>query len=560
MEFLRKLFVQTQSHLQGLTVSQRLAIGTSVALIAVALLGLVNWASAPERVPLLDQLMTADEVAQIQQRLDAMDVEYQLKGDLIMVPAASRRRLLARLSEGNLLPQDLSNGFANLLEQSTPWLSQDAQKFRRSVALSNELSAVLREFDGVTDARVFIDKTILRRIGQPSVTPTASVWVKLSPGQALGKHRVRGFASFVSRSIGGMNLSDVGIVDASTGRSYSVPKPENGQAYDDLEDRQLKESHFANKIKTLLGYIPGVLVAVTADLSPESLTKTESKIAKPYMSEETAESTLQDRTTPAAEPGVNPNLGAAIASGGNSDRMEKEKSTASYQAPAGSVTTLTEKPRHELLGLSASVIVPRSYLAAVYARENDGKEPTDAELEAASRKPDSGVLAKIEQQVVSALALDDPGQVRVDWFPDDATVLMGSASVEASTGAGMMAYVRSYGSKAGLAGLAVMSLMMMVMMVRKVGEGPILPGEESPPGLFAGKQTAAAGAGVAPMQTLEGMPVGEARASEQALEGLEVDEETLKSQHIVEQISSMVNEDPEASVNILQQWIDQSQA
>ena len=69
MEFLRKLFVQTSTHLKGLSVSQQLAIGSCVALVVVSTLWLVSWAGSPVMVPLLDQPMDADELAAIQQRL-----------------------------------------------------------------------------------------------------------------------------------------------------------------------------------------------------------------------------------------------------------------------------------------------------------------------------------------------------------------------------------------------------------------------------------------------------------------------------------------------------------
>jgi flagellar biosynthesis/type III secretory pathway M-ring protein FliF/YscJ len=124
---------------------------------------------------------------------------------------------------------------------------------------------------------------------------------------------------------------------------------------------------------------------------------------------------------------------------------------------------------------------------------------------------------------------------------------------EAGMGGDMIGYLRAYGSRAGLAVLAVMSMVMMLMMVRKVGEGPILPGEE-PPARRRKKQQDVESL------PLEGQPVGEASVTEQALEGLEVDPSVLKVQHMIEQITEMVGDDPESSVSILERWIQQDQA
>lgn len=144
MEFLRKLFVQTRNHLEGLTLSQRLAIGSCVALLAVALLWMVNWASEPALVPLLEQPMSAQDLGRIQERLDAQGTGYKVVGDVIMVPAEDRAKLLAQFGQQRLLPDDISIGFAKLLdENSSPWLSIQEQDRRWSLALGKDRKSVV---------------------------------------------------------------------------------------------------------------------------------------------------------------------------------------------------------------------------------------------------------------------------------------------------------------------------------------------------------------------------------------------------------------------------------
>lgn len=550
MEFLKKLFIQTQTHLKGLTASQYLAIGSCVVLIMVAMVGLVRWAATPQMVPLVDQALSTEDNAKIQQRLDALGEHYKVAGDIIMVPQSNRYRLLARLEQGKILPGDISMGFSNLIENSSPWLSQDELRFRRGVARANEISAVLREFDGIVDAKVFIDEKTRRMVGQPSVTPTASVWVKPASSRAMTKELVHGLAGFVSKAVAGLEITNVAITDATTGISHTVPDPRHALTLDDLQDRIKKEQYFAGKIKDLLSHIPGVLVAVQANLSAESMHVTESKYDDPVITEDETESTLSERIMPDHEPGVIPNAGVALSTAGSGSRQETKSSRTRFTGQPSSSTIIKEKPRHDLEGLSAAIIVPRSYLAAIYQRENEGQEPSDAELEAASRNT---VLAKIEQQVQRALDIASE-DVQVDWFHDEASVrfMVDGALAEAGIGGDMMGFVRAYGSRAGLAVLAVMSMVMMLMMVRRVSEGPILPGEEPPSRRKKRPQDVEA-------LPLEGQPVGEASVSEQALEGLEVDPSVLKVQHMIEQINEMVSEDPDISVSILERWIQQDQ-
>ena len=209
MEFLRKLLLQTQSYLRGLTVSQRLAIGSCAGMVILSLVWLVGWAADPSLVPLLDQPLSAQELGPIQQKLDLERVSYKVNNNIILVPQESRPRLLAQLDQQRALPNDISIGFARMMEEASPWLSMDEQNRRWSIARSYELSRVLREFDGVLDARVLIDDKTRRTIGAAPVVPTASIFVKMAPGVPLDKERVFAMASFVGRAVAGLSVSNV---------------------------------------------------------------------------------------------------------------------------------------------------------------------------------------------------------------------------------------------------------------------------------------------------------------------------------------------------------------
>lgn len=559
MEFLRKLFFQTSSQLKGLTTSQRLAIGSSAALVLVGLMWLVNWAQSPSLVPLLDQPLTAQQITPIQQRLEAEGIKYKTTGDTILVPAESRVRLLARLSQGNTLPKDISLGFMQLMEKSSPWLSMEDQNRRWSLALSNELAGVIKEFDGVVSASVFIDKNFRRTIGQGSIKPTASVSLTLQPGIQLDKSRVRAVASFVSSAVAGLDISDVSVVDRTNFQAYSVPKPQEGLATDELEIRRQQEKHFEDKIRALLASIPNLRVAVYAELDPEWKVTTDKSHGKPQPTREESENMTETRSTPAGGPGVNPNVGVNVApAGGPSETSEKSSTVTEYASGVDEKVTRSEVLRNALKSLYASVNVPRSYLAAIYQKAHDGKEPTDAELE-----KDKGILdekEKISRQVSTALALvDKKKNVEVGWFHDASSIaLAGPAHAEAGTGETMLTLLRSHAGTAGLGMLALMSLLMMLMMVRRIGEGPVLPGEEPPKPLplrIGPDGHPQRGDAVSPLTAGEG-PIGEAELGEQLLEGREMDEQTLHITQIVQQVNDLIRDDPEASVQILQRWID----
>ena len=556
MEFLQKLFLQTKQNLKGLTVSQRIAIGSCAALIVVALFSMMAWAGSPVMVPLLDQSIAGEELTAIQSKLDSLGVKYTLSGDRVLVAAADQYRLRAQLAEAQALPRDSSIGFSKLIEKnSSPWLNMAEQDRRWALALSNELSQVLCEFRGVAEARVFLDRTMKRLIGQASVVPTASVFIRPKAGVKLEAAQFAAMANMVSAAVGGLDPTSVKVADMVSGRSYTVPNPEDAAQLDDLSDRRSKEEHYANKIRSLLApHIPGILVEVHAKLDAETTQTVEEKHGKPVMVSDKSETETSKSGRTAEEPGVNPNTSVAIGGVGNSENTERAKTETMFDAKQDKTITKTEKPRHVIKELFASVNVPRSYLAAIF-KSIQNKEPSDLDLE----KFATPELLKIKNQVMKTLAMtgDDEEQkrVQVDWFHDEMVLQPGGTAAQAGAGEGVINLVQAYGSKAGLGALAAFSLLMMLMLVRRAAEGPVLPGEEPPsPQVIRVRSGRKRGEETIDMGVDE--VVGEAAASDALLVAREVDERTLQSQKVVDQVTEMVKEDPEAAVNILRRWME----
>lgn len=560
MEFLRKLIAQTVAHLKGLTVSQRLAIGSCAALIVVALGYLVHWASTPSMVALLEQPMTSQEVAQIEQKLTAMGATHKTVNGTIMVPTADRVRLYAQLAQSQSLPRDTSIGFNELIKEGSVWASSGEKDRQWSVALQNQLAQVLRQFDGIEDARVFINNAMKRGIGQPSVVPTASVFVRPKGGLEFSRERIAAIANMVAGAVGGLDPTQVKIADMVSGRSYALPKAEEAADTADLEARQKKEAHYANKIRELYASIPGLLVAVHAQLDDQETSIVTEKYGKPVPTRDKSETSTQNRGQAAQEPGVNPNTSVAVSgNGGPTESTEKSTTETEYDAKVDRTLTKTEKHANGIQKLFASVNVPRSYLAAIFKKQNNGKDPSDAEMDTFATPE----LTKMKGQVrrVLGLAKDEADeQIEVTWIHDDATIQMGGQPVEAGQPEGFFSLVKANGGKVGLGGLAVLSLLMMLMMVRRVSEGPVLPGEEPPtPQVIRIKSGKKKGAVEEIDLTVAEEPIGEAALSDSLLVGKEIDESTLQRQKVVDQVVEMINDDPEGTVGILKRWIDAEQ-
>jgi len=241
-----------------------------------------------------------------------------------------------------------------------------------------------------------------------------------------------------------------------------------------------------------------------------------------------------------------PNPAAGVAGAVPTENREKSKSETKYKAETDRTVTLTQKPRYTIKSLAASVSIPKSYLLSVL---KPAKEPTDQELDTMS----TSLRDKIKKSVLTVIPAGSEDRVTVEWFPDVGAVAMaqfGGGSAESGGGVGGL--VSNHWDKAGMAVLAVLGLLMMLMMVRKVGEGPVLPGEE-PPVALRRKSVPVA-------EVEEEVPVSEAKETEPLLVGKEVDEETLRAQQIISQVSELIKGDPASSAGILQRWIEEAGA
>jgi flagellar biosynthesis/type III secretory pathway M-ring protein FliF/YscJ len=145
MASLQEVLSRATRHLGDMTLSQRLAIGLGVLLVAASLIWLAQWAASPEMVPLLNQSLTPEELAQVTSGLDAMGESYQIEGSQVCVRAsANRQAVLASLQQAEKLPSDTAIGFAELVREANPWISGQENDRRWTVALQCELGRVLR--------------------------------------------------------------------------------------------------------------------------------------------------------------------------------------------------------------------------------------------------------------------------------------------------------------------------------------------------------------------------------------------------------------------------------
>lgn len=558
MDFVKRWLTQIQAQLQDLTLSQKMLIATLVIVIPMMLLLIFQWAATPEMVPVLDQSLDRARQSRITAILEGQGISYKLVGDRIMVPREKQLMALATAQMQNLLPEDTSTGFDKLVvENQNWWNSNEQNRTLYNIAKQKVLAAVLTAYPWVHDATVIISPPQETGFGATHQRPTASVNIVLDRGK-LDQKRVDAIAGLVSGAVAEMRPEDVNIIDAVNGRQWKV-RPE-GQIFagDYLEQVQIQEAKYREKIQRALGYIPNVIVAVNVEVDmTRRQINSRSYDKDASVSLVTKEHSLTEQTTEGAaggEPGVRPNTGQANAgaaiSAASPRQSSTEESDTEFDAFAGEKTEVSANPGGMPTQINATVNIPRSYFVTLFQQ---GKAPAaagDGEAAAPPAPTDEALsptieaaLPRIKKQIETLVVTGkNPGQVVVDVYPDAGAPFGAPGAAQPAGFAGSLLAGGSMAKTISLGTLVLVALGAMFMLLRSATKKPPRPS----------------------VQELAGVPpkvldadlefVGQAEEMDPAMTGLELDEAEIRHRKLTEQIGDMVKANPAEVASLINRW------
>lgn len=550
MDILKSQWDRIQQQLSGLTPSQKMLSAALVAIMVMTLWWWGQFAGTPEYEPLLDQALSQEDVGRIDHLLTGAGIPHKVDGSKIVVPADRKTQALANIAYANALPRNTASGFDEMIKQLTAWDGQDRQNaiFNHGKELS--LQRVISQFPGVATATVLIDASTKFRIGQ-KIEATATVDVKTKEGGAGNARQLASAcAHLVSGAQAGLKPSRVRVVIDS--RPYPVPDSDgdgvNGMlATNVLEAQQAAELAFTSKIEKHLDYIPAVRVSVTVRVNNASETADQTTVDKDksgtFEKRSTSKTREESTTTPGnGEGGTVPNtvmeIGPAVANGPTHSSTDTEDTVENEIVP-GVTRKQTVTPAGNHSAVAASVRVPRSYFVMV-AKHGDpaAKEPDTAALELAIERE----LPKIKAAVTACTAIDKPDAITVDSYTD---FIVPPREPQMAAASGVTMMLGGHVKEIALGGLALASLFMMSMMVRKGAVAPVAVAapviRSSLPATLVGGEDIA----------------GEAAEQSPALDGMELDEDSIKTQQMLSQVTSMVGDNPDTAAQLIKRWMNQ---
>ena len=550
MDFLNKTFAQLNDLFRSMTPGARITAGLLLAVVVVSLAYLFSYqVSSSDTFLLGGRVFKPEESARIQAALGDKSLKCTVDGFRIKIPSNTQAECMAALAEAGALPRGWNDQGDGLAGGST-FEDPDSRKQRIKLSTEKDLAFVISQFEEVENARVMFGMSTTSGLRKHIITSASVSAFPVSTTRGLSEETVKGIKDFVSGALPPMKPEDVNVVNGSTGKSYAGNDDSknglHGNRYRDLTKEWEKD--FTEKIHKLLANIPGVRASTSVILDPtESMA---SSTFKPDKKETVAvmvknKDITRDRegAAPQGRVGFSANQPGAIRSaagrGSKDNESESESTTTNLIGQTNeSKTSVGMTP----IWMSASVVIPHSYLVSVWGQENISAEGED------QKAPAQKDLLPIEQREVARIQ-----DLVATLFPDNMKgVTDKTAQVKVTVGrdikpdpipepamtATAMSWLAENWGMIGIVALAFVSLGMLRSMIKST---PL----ESPTGQQPGTSMTIESGGNEGEVAPEVMNKQQRRLARFAAGGASLRDE----------LSELVQEDPDAAANILRTWI-----
>ena len=555
MQALQRTLQTITGQLRGLSPTARMLIGSLMIILVMALLLVSVYAGRQSMVPLgLNATMSQDAKARAASYLDARGIPYKDLGGDLQVPVEQKYTILAQLTDQQLISADQIN-FEALVKDASPFLTTAQSRQRYLIAKMNILGSMISQMNGIQRATVVIDQPEgSPALGKAHIAPTASV--NVTPRGELSQQQVDAIAQLVARSHAGLTTANVAIIDARTAKAISARSADVMSSTKYMEVKLATEQQARRTLEEALNFIPGVVVAVNAQVDTSEVVTQKSTIDDPKVGPtmDSSRSITSVTPSPAGAPGVQSNVGTSITlPGRNAAQMTDERRESRSIPVFGRDERQIKDGKGYPLQINASIGVPRSYFVRLF-QEREAKpdaQPDAATLDMLVQTETDKIKNHVTPLIdTGAMEGATAGTVNVSMIPDFSMAAApgGAASSPVNSTAGSDSIGGGFMSEGlvkyvSLGGLAILSLTMMFMMVRKASVREPLP-------------TAQELVGIPPaLAAADGDLVGEADEASPALEGVELNDDAIRRSQMLDQITDMITKTPDDAANLLRRWM-----
>ncbi len=356
---------QISQFYQSLESRERFTFVAALSLTTIALVAVLFWVNA-ESYKTIYRSNDSSQVQSAKMALESDGIPYKVSDDGFQLRVPVEHVGQARITTAAVS----SISGMEVLNSMKLGASPQQERWIYLNALQGELTKTINSLDEVAASRVHIVEAETSDFLKRDEQSSASVTVKLHPGQQLSNAQVQGVASLVAGAVKNLKANQVVVVD-ETGALL------NGNTEEDealmaattlLQARQQHEARFRKSIldhlTPILGTSADVSVAVTVDVA-DSAVETNKMTYDPNSQVTVSESIKESSSkedTPVGIPGSESNLPSqAPASDESSDEKFQSATNYEYSSTAERIVSTLGSPER----VSASVVVNVTALQAL---------------------------------------------------------------------------------------------------------------------------------------------------------------------------------------------------
>lgn len=224
-------------------------LGGAVLVVVVALVVIIMVLGNRPYVTLFADLNQSDLSSILTYLSDNGVTEYKVEGDTILVPEDREAALKAQVLQAGY--PSSGYGYDTYFDHVGSLTTESERNQVTLYALQDRMQAVIRNFDGVRDAAVFLtpgeDHTYVLDSGS-KVDASATVTVTMEDGKTLTDNQVKAIRNLVSNGLAGLNVENVTIED-----TFGNPYTSSDDFMDVQDASALKlqlEEQWNNNIRT----------------------------------------------------------------------------------------------------------------------------------------------------------------------------------------------------------------------------------------------------------------------------------------------------------------------
>jgi flagellar M-ring protein FliF len=365
MDLLSRVYSQLHERYRSMTPGSRLMAGLFAAAVVVALGYVGSQQVARPDADLMHGVLIAPSHLPIMEAAfgKAKLRDYVIRGTSIFVPSGQESTYMQALVAANALPPSLGAAKRAAVDGGSFMdIGSQREQMRMKIAKLEDLASAIRSRPGIEYASV--DYDVDRPNGFGPKVATAVVWVKRAGFEELEKTTVLAIRDGVVSAFAGLKPEDVTVSDLN-GRTW---RGAIGNADENLyrSQKHAAERELKVQIENVLNHIPKVAVEVNVELCREQA------VAPKTTGRDAASAAAQRISQPnhSNAGSQQPNVGTvinALLSG-----TSGEGSNSSPENAGAAVPPPSEKEPMALTVMSARVLVrvPTSYFTSLWQQRN----------------------------------------------------------------------------------------------------------------------------------------------------------------------------------------------